>query len=162
MVLLCIYTDCISLVISILSFLIAIILPKTRTKLEITSVNLKKGDADSNKQDKLEITVTNKGCGGAINVHVEVCLLKIENNTTKTRYLDVPLENFVLLPSRQKDTDYHIRKFYAQSKTDDKPLMDLLEEYSQVRVRVYSAHALSGFGKVQENYFIINEVQKIK
>ncbi|MDD7528142.1 MAG: hypothetical protein PUK04_01555 [Bacteroidales bacterium] len=165
MVLLCISIDCISLVISILSFLIAIILPKTRTKLEITSVNLKKDDANSNKQDKLEITITNKKkrCGDAINVHVEVCLLRRENNTTKTRYLDVTLEDFALLPSQKKDTDYHIRKFYAQSKIDDKPLMDLLEDYPQVRVRVYSVHALSGFGKVQENYFrfIVNEFKKM-
>ena len=161
MVLLCLDCNCIisiiSFVISLLSFLIAIILPNLRTKLEITSVNLKKCDT------KLEIIITNKGCGDAINVHVEVCLLRRENNTTKTRYLDVTLEDFALLPSQKKDTDYHIRKFYAQSKKDDKPLMDLLEDYPQVRVRVYSAHALSGFGKVQENYFrfIVNEFQKM-
>ena len=161
MVLLCVDCSCILSIISIVIAIATFCVIFIRTNL-ITSVNLKKGDANSNKQDQLEITVTNKGCGGAINVHVEVCLLKRENNTTKTRYLDVSLENFVLLPSRQKDIDYHIRKFYAQSKKDDKPLMDLLEKYSQVRVRVYSAHAFSGFGKVQENYFIINEFQKIK
>lgn len=161
MVILCVDCSCIlsflSIIIAIVTFCVIFI----RTKLEITSVKLKKDDANSNKQDQLEITITNKGCGDAINVHVEVCLLRRENNTTKTRYLDVTLEDFVLLPSQKKDTDYHIRKFYAQSKIDDKPLMDLLEDYPQVRVRVYSAHAFSGFGKVQENYFIVNEFKKM-
>lgn len=159
MVLLCLDCNCImsiiSFVISLLSFLIAIILPNLRTKLEITSVNLKKCDT------KLEIIITNKGCGDAINVRVEVCLLKWEFGTTKTHYLDVPLDEFALLPSKKKDTDYHIRKFYAKNKTGDDSLKSLLEEYPYIRVRVYSVHAFSGFGKVQENYFIVNEFKKM-
>ncbi len=165
MVILCVDCSCILSLLSIIIAIVTFCVIFIRTKLEITSVKLKKGDVNSNKQDKLEITITNKKkrFGDAINVHVEVCLLRRENNTTKTRYLDVTLEDFALLPSQKKDTDYHIRKFYAQSTIDDKPLMDLLKDYPQVRVRVYSAHAFSGFGKVQENYFrfIVNEFQKM-
>ena len=59
MVLLCVDCSCILSIISIVIAIATFCVIFIRTNL-ITSVNLKKGDANSNKQDKLEITVTIK------------------------------------------------------------------------------------------------------
>lgn len=122
----------------------AIILYKLKPNLEIESVVI------SDKTYKIK--VKNKGCFNAVNLRIEACLFRIENEI-ETYHLKLNMDDFIIIP-RKKLNQENYRIFTIRELSFNKAQDKLKnEEYKHLRVRVHAYHEYSGFGKVFEQKF---------
>ena len=129
---------------SILSTLLgAVILYLLKPNLDIEKLYIEEG--------KIKVKVVNKGCSAAINLKVEVCTVKGKDITN---HFEIDREDFLILPHTKKAPDEKNRIFKA--KLDGKIEEKIKEPDTSIRVRVYAAHAYSGFGKVFQKKFQYN------
>jgi hypothetical protein len=128
---------------------------------------------NENGRDGLKITVKNKGHFLAVtNLMVEACIV-VERQTC---HLKLDKYNFIMLPAKKGDTDFHERDFKTlgleNSGCDDGQGHEIknenyvanLQEYENyiIRVRVHANHEFTNFGKAFEFNFRYDGAKFIK
>jgi len=132
------YSDYLSYLIGFLiSAFWALILFKLRSNLSIENICI-----DENRR-KIKAQIRNNGYSDAINLQIEICAINKETN--ETIHLNLNQNNFIILPRKNDNSKVF--------KTDpiEQVLFDSINSPRYyIRVRVYSAHSFSGFGKAIE------------
>jgi hypothetical protein len=108
-------------------------------------------EKDGIENNKVRIKVTNIGCANAINLKMEVCTVKGEDEIT--RHLELDRNDFLLLPRKGKEKERVFKAFIS----DDTDIKETLRDKdTTLRVRLYAAHELSGFGKTFQRKYRYN------
>jgi hypothetical protein len=140
-----------------LAFAISYIFIKPRLDIYLTCLS----------ENQLSIKVRNKGCGSAINLKIEACVLDCAGGTY---HLKIDKSGFIMLPPKRKGDNIRIFKTRRFSKSafeylDNKntTVEDIICQYKKVRVRIHSEQGFTGFGKAitQEFEYINNQFKKL-
>lgn len=119
---------------------------------------------NENGKDGLKIKVKNNGLFfNVTNLKVEACIVV----RRQTCHLILDRYDFIILPSKKGDTDFHERDFktiglensgyedgIGNTITNENYVSNLkLYDDYEIRIRVHANHSLSGFGKAFEKKF---------
>ncbi|GHT23954.1 hypothetical protein AGMMS4957_16240 [Bacteroidia bacterium] len=113
------------------------VLYQLRPKLNIEDLYVTDG--------KIKVKVVNNGRSKAVNLQMEVCTVKKGEADNITKHFSLDKEDFLILPPNEN----RIFKADLDGKIEDK----IKDKDTSVRVRVYSTHSYSGFGKAEEEEF---------
>ena len=152
------------------TFFWSAILYLIRPKLKIEKIVI----INENGKDGIKIKVKNNALFfNVTNLMVEACIVV----GGQTCHLKLDKYDFIMLPPKKGDTDFHERIFKTHGLensecydgigniiSDDNYVSNLINyEYYIIRIRVHANHSLSGFGKAFEKKFKWNnEIQRFE
>ncbi len=112
--------------------------------------------------DDVHVKIKNRGCFSAINIRIEVCVVR--NNDKNTYHYNLDMNDFLILPRFNKENDKVSERVFKTNGLSDAIRVTTLEEVndylkengSYLRVRIHGYHEFSGFGKAFEAKFSYN------